>query len=1073
MTAKKKHPLRFLILIFSLLSIITLGTCLSFLWLRDSSYLRDELSTFFTQKLNIPVTSEKIKIGFFPFPSLTITGLDMETGKDVHILINKVLIVPDFLKLATGKLDINKILLKTISVTPQNGYKNNTITPQSDLIFPELPVLSELFSMLPISQNDLVVTFDDFQHHLFDRMDGSIIISPEKKIFSGTTFIRNLKMDERSPLDLIPGKTVSALTAPMVTTNFSLTDTAGLEMTLTIVSPEICLKEGNVQKISGKKIEISANATNSRIELSILPFTLDSPDLTLAVDFRLDRDTESASLAFNGKNIQIKPTRSAALGLLKQNRICQEIFWILRSGFIPEVNVSFSSNSLNRLFDPKKMVIVGSVNRGVVQIPGTKLTVTNIQAGVTMKDGILHTRPTKASVAGGEIKKGTLRVDILGDDNDFNGEFDLAADLGGLPQTLKLLLPETLLARELNRCSRISGTAGGTLELNSTGGNLSVSVQAENIVLYGEYDRIPGSMNLTASSFTFNKDKIQVDGLGGTSDLGNFSNIKAWITLDDAPLLTLETGSGKVNVSALFAWLSRFKSIQPTLLPLMPARGIINLDEVRLQGAILTPQTLDYSIDGSFTDLTLAEHSPTHGGSNGISNASGRFIISPKSKRLTQLKGTIHTPDQISFLTGSPQIEDLLLPLTLSRGFIETNGMGVNFKGNLKFETGTTLFISLKKTPDAVLLDQAAITVKDKEIARITNRLGDLTFEGSLNTRILDEILKPGGLALNLVNNLTQNGHFTISTDSDNTPVLTMDFLDLNLILKKQTQSPQDSLLPKGFNLPPFILKAGSLKYNELILKQVEARITPTKQAMEITILQANFCEIDLTGTIRDRDNTLGVHFKTHTEDKDINTTLSCLYGKQELFEGRYSLRANLDSTGNMATLTDNLKGEFTVNSPGGRIYKLTLLSRILSIINIAPLFKGKLPDLEQSGFAYKSLTVNAQVNQGRIIFKDSVIDGQDMSIVFNGWMDPTLDTLELIFLVAPFKTVDLLVQKIPLLGTILKGTLVSIPVKAVGAVDNPNVFLLPPAEVGKGLMGTMQRILETPFRLIDKLPGN
>lgn len=1073
MPAKKKHSLRFLVFIFLLLSIITLGTCLSFLWLRDSSYLRDELSNFLTQKLNIPVTSEKIELGFFPFPNLAITGLDMETDKDVHIRISKVLIFPDILSLATGKLDINKIRLKTISIAPQTGSKNKAIQSQPHLRIPELPVPSELFSMLPTSQNDLVVAFEDFHHHLFDRMHGSIIISPERKKISGTIFVRNLKMDERSPLDLIPGNTVSALTTPLVTTNFSLTDTAGLEMTLTIVSPEICLNEENVQKISGKKIEVSANATNSMIEISIPPFTLDSPDLTLAVDFRQDRDTESASLAFNGKNIQINPTRSAALGLLKQNRICQEIFWILRNGLVPEINVSFSSSSLNRLFDPEKMVIVGSVSGGVVQIPGTKLTVTDIQAGVTMKDGILHTQPTKASVAGGKIKKGTLRVDILGDDNDFNGEFDLTADLGGLPHTLDLLLPETLLARELNRCSKISGTADGTLELNSTGGNLSVSVQAENIILYGKYDRIPGSMNLTARSFVFDRDKIHVDGLGGTSDLGDFSNVKAGITLDDAPLLTLETGSGKVNVSTLFAWLSQFKPIQPTLLPLMPARGMINIEKVHLQGAILTPQTLDYSIEGSFTDLTLAEHSPSHGGSNGISNASGKFILSPKSKRLTQLKGTMHTPDPISFLTGTPQIEDLLLPLTLSRGFMETNGMGVNFKGDLKFKTGTTLFISLKKTPDAVFLDQAAITVKDREVARITNRLGDLTFEGSLDTRILDEILKPGGLALNLVNNLTQNGHFTISTNSDNTPVLTMDFLDLNLILKKQTQSPQDSLLPKGFNLPPFILKAGSLKYNELIFKQVEARITPTEQAMEITILQASLCEIDFTGTIKDRDNTLGVYFTTSTEDKDLNTTLSCLYGKQELFEGRYSLRASLASTGNMASLTDNLKGDFTVNSPGGRIYKLTILSRILSVINIAPLFKGKLPDLEQSGFAYKSLTVNAQVNQGRIIFKDSVIDGQDMSIVFNGWIDPTLDTLELIFLVAPFKTVDILVQKIPLLGTILKGTLVSIPVKAVGAVHNPNVFLLPPAEVGKGLMGTMQRILETPFRLIDKLPGN
>jgi hypothetical protein len=79
---------------------------------------------------------------------------------------------------------------------------------------------------------------------------------------------------------------------------------------------------------------------------------------------------------------------------------------------------------------------------------------------------------------------------------------------------------------------------------------------------------------------------------------------------------------------------------------------------------------------------------------------------------------------------------------------------------------------------------------------------------------------------------------------------------------------------------------------------------------------------------------------------------------------------------------------------------------------------------------------------------------------------------MELTCLVAPFKTADILIEKIPILGTILNGRLVSIPVKAVGSLHDPKVFLLPPSEVGKGLVGTMQRILETPFKLIEKLPS-
>ena len=87
---------------------------------------------------------------------------------------------------------------------------------------------------------------------------------------------------------------------------------------------------------------------------------------------------------------------------------------------------------------------------------------------------------------------------------------------------------------------------------------------------------------------------------------------------------------------------------------------------------------------------------------------------------------------------------------------------------------------------------------------------------------------------------------------------------------------------------------------------------------------------------------------------------------KKKLIKGTYSLRADLRSKGNKDTLAGNSNGMILLNSPGGRIYKLTLLSRILSVINLASLLRGKLPDIEQNGFAYESLMVDAQVETGK-----------------------------------------------------------------------------------------------------------
>jgi hypothetical protein len=70
--------------------------------------------------------------------------------------------------------------------------------------------------------------------------------------------------------------------------------------------------------------------------------------------------------------------------------------------------------------------------------------------------------------------------------------------------------------------------------------------------------------------------------------------------------------------------------------------------------------------------------------------------------------------------------------------------------------------------------------------------------------------------------------------------------------------------------------------------------------------------------------------------------------------------------------------------------------------------------------------------------------------------------------LVAPLKTVDSVITRIPLVGDILGGSLISIPVSVKGDLKKPDVTILPPAAVGEGLLGIMQRTLELPVQVIQ-----
>lgn len=94
------------------------------------------------------------------------------------------------------------------------------------------------------------------------------------------------------------------------------------------------------------------------------------------------------------------------------------------------------------------------------------------------------------------------------------------------------------------------------------------------------------------------------------------------------------------------------------------------------------------------------------------------------------------------------------------------------------------------------------------------------------------------------------------------------------------------------------------------------------------------------------------------------------------------------------------------------------------------------------------------------------------MGIAGYGSIDLTNKKVDAVVLVAPLKTVDFVVKKIPLVRNILKGTLIAIPFKIQGTLDNRKVTLAP-SELGKGLLGIMKRTLHLPIDIIQPIiPG-
>ncbi|MCA1787916.1 MAG: AsmA-like C-terminal region-containing protein, partial [Desulfobacteraceae bacterium] len=239
----------------------------------------------------------------------------------------------------------------------------------------------------------------------------------------------------------------------------------------------------------------------------------------------------------------------------------------------------------------------------------------------------------------------------------------------------------------------------------------------------------------------------------------------------------------------------------------------------------------------------------------------------------------------------------------------------------------------------------------------------------------------------------------------------------------------------------------------------------------DIRLLSADFCGLDIFGRLTLDQNQPDLPVKTDltiqaADQENITPLLACFFPDLRLMEGSYSFSTRLTGNGPATSFQNHLNGPVQFESHNGQIHKMTLLSRLLSVLNIL-----KLPDISQEGFRYNSILVSGQVKNGVIHLEKAVIDAENMALIFTGRISPFENNLNLTCLVAPLKTIDTIIKHIPIVNTILSGRLVSFPARATGAIDDPVITPLHPSAVGEGLINMLTSIIKVPVRLFEGTP--
>ena len=263
-------------------------------------------------------------------------------------------------------------------------------------------------------------------------------------------------------------------------------------------------------------------------------------------------------------------------------------------------------------------------------------------------------------------------------------------------------------------------------------------------------------------------------------------------------------------------------------------------------------------------------------------------------------------------------------------------------------------------------------------------------------------------------------------------------------------------------------LAAGSLTVGEYAWKPVRADIVLGREEIAATIREADLCGIATTGDVHLGPGGAEVDLRLSTRRHEIEFALSCLRHQQIGMTGTYELTGHIAGRGTGDALVRALHGDVGFRAVKGRIYKLNLLSKILALLNVTQLFLGKVPDLAHDGFAYNAFAVKGTLSDGKLKIGEAVLDGASMNIVGQGEVDVRTRKVDFVALASPLKTIDTILRMIPVARYIMGGSIVSVPVKAEGDLEDPTVSILAPSAVVKGLLGVVERVLKLPVRIFE-----
>ncbi|MCB2184050.1 MAG: AsmA-like C-terminal region-containing protein [Desulfobulbaceae bacterium] len=234
-----------------------------------------------------------------------------------------------------------------------------------------------------------------------------------------------------------------------------------------------------------------------------------------------------------------------------------------------------------------------------------------------------------------------------------------------------------------------------------------------------------------------------------------------------------------------------------------------------------------------------------------------------------------------------------------------------------------------------------------------------------------------------------------------------------------------------------------------------------------LTLTDSLFCGLALDGTLDWIGDESSKHFTLTTPEGTaprFEEFFPCAGVEKKVITGPFTVSASLNDENGILS-----SGKFNFKAEKGVLEKMTLLPKIFKLINFTDLYQG----LFSRGFHYKLLEVYGHVENDHLILDKAVMEGEGMDVMAQGKINLRNMEANLTFFIVPFKSIDKIINIVPLVGRIIGGKkrhIMTYPVKVSGNLKEPQISVLSPLAIGKAAVDFIFDTLTFP---LDLLPGS